>query len=454
MNDPFDRMGSQGGDDTPRTPWSPWVPVAAVDVLEPAGGQAANGTDPGYRPLAAPMAGGPGRPLPPPSPAKPGKSPYRAGVVGGIVGALLASGLTFGLVKATDNDKPTTAAVKSQLVTTPNTVASGSNGAGTGSSGTGSGGSSGQLAGPALDIHALLAKVEPSVVAIEIGSQGRNGNVQAVAAGSGVVVSSDGLIVTNAHVVNVTDQFGRQIPNPVITIRLQDGSSRAATVLGSSAADDIALVKVTDTSQLVPIELGDSDALQVGDDVVAIGNALDLGATPTVTKGIVSAKNRTLDIDATLTLKGLLQIDAAINHGNSGGALVNASGQLVGINSAGITDAQNVGFAIAVNTIKPLIDQLKTGSTTKPAVASLGVNVVDGTDGATIVGVTTGSGAEAAGIQVNDVVTKIDDKVIATKTDLGNAIKAHKPGDTIKIELSRGGKISTVQATLGSRQGS
>ena len=450
MNEPFDRMGSQGGDDTPRTPWSPWVPVAAVDVLEPAG-RGANDTGPAPRPLAAPMAGGPGRPLPPPSPFKPGKSPYRAGVVGGIVGALLASGLTFGLVKATDNDKPTAAAAKTQLVTTPNTV---SGGTGSSSSGSGSGGSNGQLAGPALDIHALLAKVEPSVVAIEIGSQGRNGNVQAVAAGSGVVVSSDGLIVTNAHVVNVTDQLGRPIPNPVITIRLQDGSSRAATVLGASAADDIALVKVSDTSQLVPIELGDSDALQVGDDVVAIGNALDLGATPTVTKGIVSAKNRTLDIDATLTLKGLLQIDAAINHGNSGGALVNASGQLVGINSAGITDAQNVGFAIAVNTIKPLIDQLKTGSTAKPVVASLGVNVVDGTDGATIVGVTTGSGAEAAGIQVNDVVTKIDDKVISTKTDLGNAIKAHKPGDTIKIELSRGGKTTTVQATLGSRQGS
>ena len=206
----------------------------------------------------------------------------------------------------------------------------------------------------ALDIHTLIARVSPSVVSIEITQAGRP-----VSAGSGVVVSSNGLVVTNAHVVDLTDQNGRRLTNPAVYVRLADGSQRAATIVGSAPSNDIALVRVVNTSGLVPVAIGNSDTLEVGDDVVAIGNALDLGATPTVTKGIISAKNRTLQVDATTELTGLLQTDAAINHGNSGGALLNASGQLVGLNSAGISDAQNIGFAIASNTFVPLISQLQ-----------------------------------------------------------------------------------------------
>ncbi len=209
-------------------------------------------------------------------------------------------------------------------------------------------------AGRGLDIHTLIAKVSPSVVSIEIKQQGR-----AVSAGSGVVVSSNGLVITNAHVVDLTDQYGRKLTKPTISVRLPDGSERAATIVGAAPSNDIALVRVADTAGLVPVTIGNSDKLEVGDDVVAIGNALDLGATPTVTKGIISAKNRTLQVDANTELSGLLQTDAAINHGNSGGALLNASGQLVGLNSAGISDAQNIGFAIASNTFMPLIAQLQ-----------------------------------------------------------------------------------------------
>ncbi len=288
--------------------------------------------------------------------------------------------------------------------------------------------------GTPLDIHALIAKVGPSVVSIEI-FQGTN----RVAAGSGVVVSDDGLIVTNAHVVSLTDQFGRTLRNPSVKIRLSDGTERTAKILGSQPDNDIALVKVDDTGGLKAAEIGDSDALQVGDDVVAIGNALDLGSTPTVTKGIISAKDRDLDVDANLTLHGLLQTDAAINHGNSGGALVNASGQVIGINSAGIPDAQNLGFAIASKTFQPLIEKLKTAP---PAAARpvLGVTTTPSVDGVVVSGINSNSGAEAAGIQDGDLIVAVDGKPIATQTELGAAIQAHKPGDTIQVTYDRGGR--------------
>jgi S1-C subfamily serine protease len=298
--------------------------------------------------------------------------------------------------------------------------------------------------GAPLDIHALINKVGPSVVSIEI-DQG----VNRVAAGSGVVVSDDGLIVTNAHVVSLTDQFGRTLRNASVKVRLADGSERAAKVLGTEPDKDIALVKVEDTSGLKAAEIGDSNALQVGDDVVALGNALNLGPTPTVTRGIISAKDRELEVDANLTLVGLLQTDAAINHGNSGGALVNASGQVIGINSAGIPDAQNLGFAIASATFQPLIEKLKTAppAAIRPV---LGVTTTPSVDGVVISGITVNSGAEAAGLQDGDLIVAVDGKPITTQTELGAAIRAHKPGDTIKVEYDRGGQKKTVTATLGS----
>jgi S1-C subfamily serine protease len=298
--------------------------------------------------------------------------------------------------------------------------------------------------GAPLDIRALIEKLGPSVVSIEI-DQGSN----RIAAGSGVVVSDDGLIITNAHVVSLTDQFGRTLRNASVKVRLANGSERAAKVLGSKPEHDIALVKVEDTSGLKAAEIGDSNALQVGDDVVALGNALDLGPTPTVTRGIISAKDRTLEVDANLTLVGLLQTDAAINHGNSGGALVNASGQVIGINSAGIPDAQNLGFAISSATFQPLIEELKTAPppSLRPV---LGVTTTPSVDGVVVSGITVNSGAEAAGLQDGDLILAVDGKPITTQSELGAAIRAKKPGDTIKVEFDRGGQKKTVSATLGS----
>jgi S1-C subfamily serine protease len=382
-----------------------------------------------------PFASPPAPPPPLGQTAPPRKRRGRAVAAAAIVVALVAGGVGFGVSKALDNSSSTAA---------PSTTTQSSAASNTGRS------TALSLAPTGLDIHELIARVSPSVLDIEIGQQTANG-VRQIAAGSGVVISSDGLVLTNAHVVNLTDQFGRTIRNAVVDVKSSDGRLRPATVLGTSPANDIALIRVQDPSGLMPATLGDSDALQVGDDVVAIGNALDLGDTPTVTKGIVSAKNRTLDVDANTTLKGLIQTDAAINHGNSGGALLNAAGEVIGINSAAIPDAQSVGFAIAINTIKPLLDQLKTGnpSTTASATPVLGITMQDTVSGPVITGVTNGSGAANADLRVGDVILKINDKSVTTTNEVGTAIGALQPGANVTLEIVRGGKTQSVTATLG-----
>lgn len=258
---------------------------------------------------SSPVTSPPNQPPTRPAAKSGGGGGWRAGLVGGVVGALVAGGVAYGTVRLTD--KP--AAAPTAVATTATTGAS-SRPAESGAS---------ALAGPALDIHTLVDRVAPSVVDIEIGQQ-VGGGVRQVAAGSGVVISGDGLVLTNAHVVDLTDQFGRRLANAVIIVKSADGKERNATVLGADPSHDIALVRVADTSGLTAATLGSSAALRVGDDVVAIGNALDLGDTPSVTRGIVSALDRSLDVDASTTLTGLIQTDAPINHGNSGGALVNA----------------------------------------------------------------------------------------------------------------------------------
>lgn len=384
------------------------------------------------------------QPTPTPTPT-PKRSGLRAGIAGGVVGALVAGGVAFGTVKLTDR-APVTTAVSAPVSSTSVLVSS--------TKGTATPGS--LAAGAGLDIHRLIDQVGPSVVSIEVGVQTAGGSFRQMAAGSGVVISSDGLVLTNAHVVDATDQRGRQLANVVIKVKLADGTERAASVLGATAAQDIALLRVADASGLKAANLGSSGDLRVGDDVVAIGNALDLGDTPTVTRGIVSAKDRTLDVDANTTLSGLIQTDAAINPGNSGGALVNSAGEVVGINSAGIPDAQNVGFAIAIDKIKPIIEQIKAGKTgaggtTGTAVAFLGVSTKDTANGLTVTGVTAGSGAANAGLSTGDVITGVNGKDVSASSDLGTVLRALKPGDSVRIDVIRNGATRTVTAQLGSR---
>jgi len=301
------------------------------------------------------------------------------------------------------------------------------------------------------DLYALLAKAEPAVAAIEV-STGDGTDLTPIAAGSGVVISNDGLMLTNAHVVLLTDQQGNAIQNLTFTVKMFDGTVRSAKVLGASADYDVALLQLDDTSNLFPLALADTSTIRVGDDVVAIGNALDLGDSPTVTTGIVSALDRTLQESAAITLHGLIQTDAAINHGNSGGALVNRNGELIGINSAGIPDAQNVGFAISVATIKPLLDDLKAGKTIEASpIGFIGVNVVETPFGVTVTTVQDGTPAADVGIKAGDIITKVGDATVATANQLSTVLRGTTPGSSVAVTIERDGTAKTFDVTLAER---
>jgi putative serine protease PepD len=307
----------------------------------------------------------------------------------------------------------------------------------------------------ALDIHGILAKVQPSVVTIETNETTVQGEFQG--AGSGIILSADGLVLTNAHVVSGASD---------ITVVLPDGSKHAATLVGASPNDDLAVIKVKNVKGLTAAELGSSDSLQVGDEVIAIGNALNLGGEPTVTRGIVSAKDRDLTAEGE-QLEGLIQTDAAINPGNSGGPLVNAAGQVVGMNTAIVADAQNLGFSIAIDHAKPIIEQLKSGEgEVNPDQAFLGVSSSELADvaddvkatfeitvdkGAFVSEVVPGSAADDGGLQAGDVIVGVDGDDVDQAADVRDRILSHDPGDKVEIDIIRKGDEQTLEVTLGRR---
>ena len=374
----------------------------------------------------------PPSPLPPPPPpsSPEATAPHRPSRPGRLVGAaaacvVLSAGVAYGTVRLTENDGTQVSYVA------------------TGAGANGSAATS--------DLYALLAKAQPAVAAIQV-STGEGDDLTPIAAGSGVVISNDGLMLTNAHVVQVTDQQGNAIDNPTFIVKMFDGTVRSATVLGASADYDVALLQLDDTSNLFPLALADTSTIRVGDGVVAIGNALDLGDSPTVTTGIVSALDRSLQESNTITLHGLIQTDAAINHGNSGGALVNMSGDLIGINSAGIPDAQNVGFAISVATIKPLLDDLKAGKNVEASpIGFIGVNVAETPFGVTVTTVQSGTPAADVGIKAGDIITMVGDSSIATANQLSTALRGTSPGATITVTVERDGKPQSFEVTLAER---
>jgi putative serine protease PepD len=340
--------------------------------------------------------------------------------------AVLSAGVSYATVQLTNDD-------------TPSSVVTAVSGGG-GSSDTGS-----------FDLYSLLEKVEPAVTAISLGSRTENG-VTPVAAGSGVIISADGLMLTNAHVVRAVDDLGNNVANPVYTVKLWDGSVHEATVLGSSRDYDVALLQIEGVSDLQPLALADSSTFRVGDRVVAIGNALDLGDAPTVSTGIVSALDRTLEVSAGITLRGLIQTDAAINHGNSGGALVNSSGELVGLNSAGIPDAQNIGFAISVGTIQPLLEDLKAGKEiTAAPIGYIGVFLSETPDGIVVSTVQPNTPASGAGIEEGDIITEVDGTTVATAEQLSSVLRSLAPGTEVSITVTRDGAEQVVTLTLAER---
>jgi len=339
-------------------------------------------------------------------------------LAGGLVGALVAAGVFV----AVDNDSTTI--VQSR-------------------------GADAAISRPASEfdddtgIAELLAAAEPAVVAITVGDGPGTG---AGGAGTGFVITADGFIVTNNHVVEGQSQ---------IEVAFVDGSTLSADLVGRDPSVDLAVLKV-DGSDLAFIELGDSDAVQVGDEVIAIGNALALEGGLSVTRGIISGTNRTLETDAGTTLVGMLQTDAAINFGNSGGPLIDADGLVIGVNTAIDASAQNVGFAIPISRAEPVIEDLRAGR--KPAF--LGVSTQNVTpalareldlaveEGAYVAQVTADTPADAAGIREGDVIVRIGDENIDESADVLTAVRTHRPGDTVEVEIDRNGERITVEATL------
>jgi putative serine protease PepD len=311
----------------------------------------------------------------------------------------------------------------------------------------------------------MISRVLPSVVNVrvtEISTDPFGGTQSGQAEGSGVVLSKDGLIVTNAHVVSSATSVKVFFTNGHEPL---DG-----TVLGVDATHDLAVIKVQ-ASDLKPITIGHSGTLKLVDDVYAIGFPLDLG--PTVTRGVISGLDRTINVQrpdgSTEHLEGLLQTDAAINPGNSGGALIDAAGQLVGINTAGASagEAENVGFAIAIDGAVPIIHQLTEGnSSTQQQQAWLGVQVAADSDreaalsqlglpadlrGAIVEGVVPNGPAQGAGIKQGDVIVQLGDSSIQSDSDLTAALADQKPGDEVQVRLQSTDGQRTVTVTLGTR---
>ncbi|MGH3491595.1 MAG: S1C family serine protease [Actinopolymorphaceae bacterium] len=308
---------------------------------------------------------------------------------------------------------------------------------------------------PPGSVQQVANKVLPSVVSISIATAQGNGN------GSGIVLSADGLILTNNHVAAPAEQGGD------LTVTFSNGRSATAKVVGTDPTTDLAVIRASGVSGLTPAQLGSSSALSVGQNVVAIGSPLGLSGT--VTSGIVSALDRPVragDSASSNTVIDAIQTDAAINPGNSGGALVNMGGQVVGINSAiatlgasmgGQSGSIGVGFAIPIDQARPIAKNLidkgraehaQLGVTVSPAATRNGTS-----EGAAIQSVAPGGSAADSDLRKGDVVTKVDDRRIADADALIAAVRSHRPGEKVTLTFERDGRTQTTTATLGSDGG-
>lgn len=268
--------------------------------------------------------------------------------------------------------------------------------------------------------------------------------------GSGVVLDQEGHVLTNRHVVDDARQ---------IVVTLNDGRILAGQVIGSDDETDIAVVQVEE-SDLVPAEMGDSDALEVGQPVLAIGNPLGLSGGPTVTSGVVSSIRRSLRMGNGNGL-GMIQTDAAVNPGNSGGPLVNYEGQVVAINAATVPYADGIGFAIPINAAISIARQIiDHGQVRRPWLGITGYDVnrrvayhyrLSANRGVLVVEITPDSPAEAAGLRMGDVILSLQEESLGSVGDLVEALRSRNIDDEVTLEVERGGKRSTVRAKLGTR---
>jgi putative serine protease PepD len=391
--------------------------VSESDTLAPTDRPTDQPTDHpgGHQPMPTPANDGARRTLPPPVASGPSSGRGPRWVTGVAVGALVGAVVSGGIVTLVDRNEDTTAPAEQPAVTTPQS-----------------------------DIASLVADVRPSIVAIhdsvtQTDIFGRIAEGQA--AGTGFVLSTDGYIATNDHVIEgATD----------VTVDFSDGTTADATIVAGDPRSDLAVLKV-DRTDLTPLPLGSSADLQVGEQLVAIGNALDLSGEPTVTTGIVSATGRSLTEPNGVKLVNLIQTDTAINPGNSGGPLLDMNGEVVGINTAIAGQAQNVGFAIAIDHAMRVIDDLRNGELPDHALLGVITRPAAGRDGVEIVDVSPDSAAADVDLRVGDVILEVDDDVVANPDELATIVAEHQPGDRVAVVFERDGRAHTVTVALGVR---
>lgn len=277
---------------------------------------------------------------------------------------------------------------------------------------------------------------------------------QSAASGSGFILTADGYLLTNYHVIESASS---------IKATLYNGKSYDATLIGYDESNDIAVLKI-DAEGLTPVTLGDSDNLNVGDDVIAIGNPLG-ELTFSLTSGSVSALNREVTLSSNVTMN-LIQTDCAINSGNSGGALFNLYGEVVGITNAKYSGSSgsgasidNIGFAIPINSVRSIVDSIiEKGYVTKPYIGVMVSDVGEEStkyglpEGAAVVSVTEGGPAEKAGIKANDIITEVNGKAISGKSDLSAVISEHAAGDKLTLSIYRQGETLSVTVEIGEQQ--
>ena len=314
-----------------------------------------------------------------------------------------------------------------------------------------------QTDAPAVEgsVESVAQKVLPSVVKIDVTTPQGSGS------GSGIILTADGTILTNNHVVEGAEEGG------TLTVSFDDGTSAEAEILGTDPLTDTAVIKASGVSDLTPATIGKSANLGVGEGVVAIGSPFGLDAT--VTSGIVSALDRPVNVGSddqgNSTTYPAIQTDAAINPGNSGGPLVDMTGAVVGINSSIRTAASQspfgqqgqggsigLGFAIPIDEVMPIVDQMAEGET--PTHARLGIQVGNAepgdTAGAVVREVTPGSTAEESGLAAGDVITKVDDNRITDANSLVATIRSYRPGDTVTVTWLRDGDEQSGELVLDS----
>ena len=291
-------------------------------------------------------------------------------------------------------------------------------------------------------VSQIYAQTSPSVALISAqGSSGSGGT------GSGFLLDAKGHVVTNDHVV----EAGR-----TYTVRFgEDGKALPAKLIGSDASTDLAVLEVDPTKisgETKPLQLANSSALRPGDEAIAIGSPFGLSGT--VTTGIISALDREIESPNGFPISGVLQTDAAINPGNSGGPLLNASGQVIGVNSqiaSSSRQSSGVGFAVPVDTVKEVVPKLLSGGEIKYAYMGVSTTTSPNNDGAVVAAITANGPAAGSGLRQGDKITAVAGKKISEPGDLSTAVLEHKPGEKVSLTVVRSGDQRTIEVQLGTR---